>query len=164
MSVRFKGSPAAAASTSPARAVREVDDVPGWGVTPPRAAGLPPGSENPVPANPAVLISATGWGTTPPGTPSEYREVLALPRCTGLGDPGTGPTPTRAHEATNRPTTNPYVPRHLPRHRHASPGCSPAVGCGSGQRGAAAPHDLRHGSRRRTSSSVSRPAGGGWLL
>ncbi len=51
----------------------------------------------------------TAWGTTPPGTPSAYREVLTLSRCTGLGDPAaTGRAAARTRETTtNSPTANP---------------------------------------------------------
>lgn len=41
-----------------------------------------------MPANPAVLISAPGWGRTPSPPALEPGEVLTLRLCTGLGESG----------------------------------------------------------------------------
>jgi hypothetical protein len=168
-SVRFKGSsPAGAAGTSPAPAVRQPDDVPGWGRSPLPTAGRPPGREKPVPANPTVLISTPRVGGDSPGTLSEAREVLLPCPCTGLGRFGDRSTLlSRARTSscsttiarTNAPTANRRATRRAIR-RAALALCAPSS---AGQDRAERlrrttierqpPDDLKHHRRR----------GGGWM-
>ena len=116
--------PAAAASASPAPAVREPDDVPVGGDSP--SSGRPPAGEGKPSARESRGSDHSPLGGDSPATLAEAREVLWPCPCTGLGDPGDRSTPLSRAHASSCPQKRPNQPPRRP----ASPAGHLRVGGG----------------------------------